>query len=573
MGVPGFFLWLLKRYRKNGIIKSDITSFETKEDNSNVNTLYLDANCLIHPQCKKARDMYPNWKTFKFIEKKMIIRIIKYIQFLVDRVQPKTLFIAIDGVAPAAKLKQQRTRRYKSVKDSKIVNDLNAKYEKPLIKEWDTTAITPGTQFMERLIKKINKHINNNGFINANGKKIKCIFSSSNIPGEGEHKILQHLRINAQNQSLIDVIYGLDADLIFLALANDRDNLFLLREASQISPDKAIQKNDLLDDDEDIEEELNYVSIDKVKDSIYNFISSQLEDITVDKQRIIFDYIFICYFMGNDFLPHFPSVNIQNSGMDLILKCYINGFIIHKSYIVNESKVKSSESKKYKLNIPFLHYFLSQLSKGEVSYFRYSLPKHLNNRFHKKSQSKEPYDIELFRIRNLQYEIHDPIMLGYGLIDEWKFRYYEHYFHIINNEESVNDICNEYLKGLLWVTQYYFNKCVSWSWYYPYDHAPFISDFWRFIENYEEKDFEFDIDKPLTPHIQLLSVLPPSCSYLLPLEYQKLMTDSKSPLIDLYPIVFDEDMINKDMLWKCIPILPPLNLKRVKQAVKKIKNE
>ena len=44
------------------------------------------------------------------------------------------------------------------------------------------------------------------------------------------------------------------------------------------------------------------------------------------KQQVnrLYDYIFICFFLGNDFLPHFPSVNIRNGGIHIMMAAYRN---------------------------------------------------------------------------------------------------------------------------------------------------------------------------------------------------------------------------------------------------------
>ena len=60
------------------------------------------------------------------------LNIFNYISDIVDIIQPKKLlFLGLDGVAPRAKMNNQRSRRYKSAKDyasmEKRLNDYGEK--------------------------------------------------------------------------------------------------------------------------------------------------------------------------------------------------------------------------------------------------------------------------------------------------------------------------------------------------------------------------------------------------------------------------------------------------------------
>ena len=177
MGVPGFFAWLLK---ENGdIIVNNL---------QHINTLYIDANC---PQCFIVLKYMINEHDVNKLEKIMIKRIINYITFLINYVNPSDLiYIAVDGVAPVAKINQQRKRRYKSVNDNQIKYDLMKKYNIPYNDSWSNIVITPGTIFMEKLHVELLKYSSSNN---------KIIYSSFKEHGEGEHKILQHIKLNCLN--------------------------------------------------------------------------------------------------------------------------------------------------------------------------------------------------------------------------------------------------------------------------------------------------------------------------------------------------------------------------------------
>ena len=119
----------------------------------------------------------------------MIEKILFEITRLIDYTEvSELLYIAIDGIAPKGKMKQQRMRRHKS--------ELERKYSKE--KRWNTNAISPGTFFMKRLNTELKKYIQE--------FKIKIILSDSDERGEGEHKILHYIKndyISFEKQSIL----------------------------------------------------------------------------------------------------------------------------------------------------------------------------------------------------------------------------------------------------------------------------------------------------------------------------------------------------------------------------------
>lgn len=556
MGVPGFFAWIIKEYRTKKFITSSIKK--------RPKTLYLDSNCLFHPQAFKILKYFPDENNIEKLENKMIKRIINYIKFIIRVADPtERVYISVDGVAPVAKICQQRKRRYRGVDDSKIKNELMRKHKISHNENWSNIVITPGTFFMEKLDNEIKKFIANNKL------PIKIDYSSYHEAGEGEHKILQDIKKTIIDDD-IAVIYGLDADLIFLSLSSGKNNIYLLRESVELGINKPELK--LFDPIEDVTEEMSFVSIDDLKE-VYNEHMIKLLNENgckiYDDINFINDFIFICYLLGNDFLPHFPSLDVKKDGMNYILSAYVETYSLSKQNII------TFEDEKIKINTIQLMLILKYLGDREIEYFREVLPYH-NDRISKRTcMGADEYSKELWRIENMKdIKIDDPIKLGFGDKSEWKFKYYEHHFHTTEHQKEITDkICYNYLEGLVWVAEYYFNKCSSWRWQYKYLHAPFISDIAEYmIDNKINMDnIKFNNEKPIKMSDQLLSVIPPKYIDLIPISMKKLMTSIKSPIIDMFPTSVDIDILYKDMLWQCIPLVPYLDIERIEKETKNIK--
>lgn len=557
MGVPGFFAWLLRKYKHNKNIILNTIKCEK------VDFLYLDSNCLFHPQCftvlEKAKKL--GITDIDKIEDMMMKRIIKYIDYLVNIVDPTTTYISVDGVAPMAKINQQRGRRFRSPLETEQRDKIKSKFKLKIDNIWTNAVITPGTDFMERLHNVIIDYINKSDR--------KFLYSSYHMPGEGEHKILQHIKNNyIDNQ--VSVIYGLDADLIFLSLSINKDNVYLLRENYHFNKNnnKSIPK-ELNEDDiiNNVEEDLNYVSIDETKDCLNRTVIDEIEDkmgcIYDSEKDFSVDLIFLCYLLGNDFLPHLPSIDIKIGGLGKLINVYVDLFCENGGFDLVYDKTM--------INQKILLAIFERLSGSETYYFSKRLKKHIQDHKERKPKREKSYDAAISNLENLKnIKIHDPIKLGEGTPKIWKYKYYEHYFSATNNQDKlIEDMCKEYIKGIKWVTEYYFNECPCWRWFYPYSHTPFVSDIFYFLQNTELdiNKFEYEGIDSLPPLTQLLSVLPSNYNNILPKSYQYLTVSDDSPIIDMYPSKIKIDMINQIVLYKCIPILPILDINRIENAI------
>jgi 5'-3' exoribonuclease 1 len=553
MGIPLFFRYLVNNY--DNIITN-------KKHYPQIDNLYLDLNCAIHYCCREILKDITFSKANQYrIEGKMINNVIKYIEILLDYSNPqKLLYIAIDGPAPKAKMIQQRQRRFKKYYEKNAIEKIKRENGVEIIKqeEWDTNAITPGTVFMQNLSIKLKTALKTN----SKCKHLNIIISDSNVPGEGEHKLLHHLKENNSiNNSSVNAIYGLDADLIMLCISSKLNNILLLREAVEFNNAIHVKGYKFL-----------YLHIDNLKDNLISEIKLRIDRKHIsleEKNRILDDYIFFSVLLGNDFLPHTPTLSIKHGGIDLIFDLYTRYYDELKSNLVDTS-IK-------KINHDFLKSIIRDLGLMEDSL----LQDYINKRNRKRKPNK-PYESEEEKQLDLlnlypQFNRDSEIKIDFNK-NEWRDRMYDKIFLIRNkdikaNKYEVDQICHRYLEGIFWNFHYYNYGCVSWEWNYPYPIPPSFNDIYNYMNNFISNINHLEIEKarPLKPFEQLLSVLPQQSAHLLPQTYQKLMTDMTSPIIEYYPDNYNIETIFRYYLWECPPVLPIIITKNIKEATVELK--
>ena len=206
MGIPSYFLQIVKKYKN--IIKNTTHLCGT------VDHFYADCNGIIYDVIRHIP--FTN-KTVDAYETEVIDAVCIKIQSYIDAFQPKDrVIIAFDGVAPVAKLNQQRERRYKSWLTGELQKRIEKRDTSKKTKSenvetstfWNTSSITPGTAFMKKLNSHVTDHFKSNS---------KILVSTSDVCGEGEHKMFQYIRdFPDEHKDKTTIIYGLDADLIML---------------------------------------------------------------------------------------------------------------------------------------------------------------------------------------------------------------------------------------------------------------------------------------------------------------------------------------------------------------------
>jgi 5'-3' exoribonuclease 2 len=378
MGVPAMFRWLSQKYPKivstvaedlPKKVGDEVIPVDRTKPNPNgeeFDNLYLDMNGIVHP-CSHPEDK-PAPKT----EADMMMAIFEYTDRVVGMVRPrKLLYMAVDGVAPRAKMNQQRSRRFRAAKEAKEKDEEKAEFLKMLTaqkasrgeiisnldevieKTWDSNAITPGTPFMHMLAESLQFWCAYKFTTDPSWKDMKVIISDASVPGEGEHKVMNFIRsqraIPTHDPNTRHVIYGLDADLIMLGLATHEPHFRVLREdvffdagkdkSCTICGRKGHVRNNCTHPNDGVklteaeaEEEWSatdhppkpyiWLHINILREYLGAEMDSPLRKFTYDLERALDDWVFMCFFVGNDFLPHLPCLEIRDQGIDLLTKIW-----------------------------------------------------------------------------------------------------------------------------------------------------------------------------------------------------------------------------------------------------------
>ena len=477
MGIPSYFSYIVKNHQR---------IIQKLERNRRPNNFYLDCNSIIYDVINNAGNNITETTEYAIIISLVISKIEEYILFISPSMQ---VYIAFDGVAPFAKLEQQRQRRYKAWYQNKINAQIfNAKSVATLTKKWNTASITPGTEFMKELNAALHNHFDQETYGIKN-----IIVSGSNEVGEGEHKIFDFIRQKGDQGSTI--IYGLDSDLIMLALNHLSINpqIYLFREAPHFSMGE-------------LENGESYVmDIGELSKKIVSEMNG----------GPVVDYIFMCFFLGNDFMPHFPSLNIRTGGIDKMMNAYreINKTSDKRLCLTDGTRI-------YWKHVRSLCAFLAT---HEEKYLKEEVAlRDKKEGMHKRHDAKLGLEENAFKLFEL-LPSHEREMEKYINPSQpyWQSRYYETLFGFSGSDvDKKRAVSLNYLEGLKWNMKYYTSGCPDWKWKYQYHYPPLLSDLLKEMP-YFETEMVVSYATPVSELFQLYYVLPKQSAYLLPCELRE----------------------------------------------------
>lgn len=508
MGIPRFFYYCYKNFETSIEYIIDVVPSSSSISRSPVDFVHFDLNAIIHPVCQevfKYGNHAPEQTTLLKPVKNIMVtsarinevyeKVCQVIEKYVDLIKPSSgVYIAIDGVAGMSKCTQQRQRRFRNSSSDD--------------KKFDPNCISTGTVFMDRLCKHIDSYLKKQ--VSTKWNNLELIFSNDKVSGEGEHKILKHLQLNPE---LSSVVVSPDADLFMLLLGCikfDERKLYIFREN--------IYNN--------IDCKYFLVDIQTLANEICKHVDDEKK---FEKSSVIKDFIFYCFMLGNDFLPHIPCVDLSYRGLELLFDIYSNTIYSHGLLIDGSSVNKNS----------FI-FFLEQIANNEKKILleRYKNNKVNNDPFLERCLlDQDGEDMCIERYRNLYYK------------------------NKLNGEE-IKKVCKDYIEGMMFVFQYYTKGIPSWKWFFAHHYAPFSFDIARCIKDDDKiLSTRFTKGEKMSPIQQLMCILPPSSKKLLP-ECLQGYYDSDNQFLGKWmskEVKIDYDF--KQNEWESLVLLPFIDVK------------
>lgn len=629
-------------------------------------------------------------------ESEIYLSIFAYVQALFDKIRPRKLFfLAVDGVAPRAKMNQQRSRRFRTaaekaeaeakemIKEKQksgsggnvtILNDpavvsASSSSTSSSTKYFDTNCITPGTEFMERLSTHLCYLISKRIDEDASWRGCKIIFSGPEVPGEGEHKVMEWIRADRakpdHEANLRHCLYGLDADLIMLGLLSHEPHFALLREEVTFG-----RKQQQKSSNQSVRFHLMHLGLMRnYMELEFGLIKKELK-FAFDFERILDDFVLLSLFVGNDFIPHLPHLHINENALGLLFEAYkttlphLDGYLndcgqvnlkrcgrVLEKVVEFERKVfesdcadqledlcllnatddignnKSGNNKtKSTSSLPpistkqraiFDEFVRGFLKRDDVLFWECDadlIANHPEDRIFVAGLAKdfmlileltedhsfvirkcfeedvgEVLDLSLqptsvkeyengyegwkfnldtakivskYEKRPITSELDPEVILKneQSVWTQWKSDYYAEKMEI-RGVEGKRNLLQKYCEGLKWVMAYYYEGVASWSWFFPYHYAPFLTDLVEFLlcepsQSGGFKEITFDLGRPFTPFEQLMGVLPSLSSALVPAPLAQLMTSPESQILHFFPTEFDCDLNGKKNSWEAVVKIP-----------------
>lgn len=545
-GIPKMFRWLTDQY-------PDIINRQLEEGlapDLDVDSFYLDMNGIIHPCTHGNNDS----EIVILDETAMFKKIFLYVDRLYKMVKPgKLLYLAVDGVAPRAKMNQQRSRRFRSAKEAETLaaeliarkNAPGSKAKKQGDEDWldrrfDSNCITPGTDFMLKLSISLSKWVEFKMKTDPfwqNGADV--VVSGPDVPGEGEHKVMEFIRDSRSeyyrrekeggeeeedkpvhySPDWTHVLYGLDADLIMLGLVSHEPNFMLLREKMSVvmagrGRNKHRKKKDMMEYTKNDFEVLELSSLRQLLAIQFRRFAddgSLKEDF--DLNRIVDDFVFMCMLVGNDFLSHMPHMEIDGGAISIMMSSYVDLLPKWGGYLTKRERIHPARFEQFLYHLAIYeeeHFKKRGFEENEPGWKLTADEEALDTDFFGKYFSGDPTPEAAKPAAKMGSpeppESDDPDIKPAGnrgfrrRYPTSRARSYRDFYYETKLGWPAADRdrtlfrrrahVRDYLEGLHWNLNYYHNGCCAWDWYFPHLYSPLCTDIVNLDEFYEDEGDE-----------------------------------------------------------------------------------
>lgn len=439
-------------------------------------------------------------------EAALLEEVAAYTEKVVAEVRPTDgVYLAVDGVVPMAKMRQQRLRRFKNAAGAAAG-------------AWDTNAITPGTAFMEKLRLRLAALC---------AGRVGWTLSAADEAGEGEHKIMAALRGKTGQHA----IYGLDADLIVLSLLNSPGPTWLFREEIEAG---VIKRDDAG------EECFTWFDVDLLRAHLCGG----------QPTPYLRNYCCAMSFLGNDFLPSSLSFKMRDDGHAALID------ILNKLQAANKNLVGADGE----ISAAGLSALLQCLAAEEE-------PRLLA--FIKKKMRQAAAVTGDFGLGQENWPLAERtescLVTGFGagmaLKAGWRDIYLRTWF---GKGTAVSDLVGEYMRGVYWVWDYYRGRPVCYNWHYPWALPPLWG--WLAANSSTTPGSAAPTvavkATDIAPAEQLALVLPLSSWQLIPVSSPCRQLPLTAPW--LFPKKFGYSSVGRRFFWECEAEIPVPTIMEIK---------